>query len=618
MSVLELIQVGLQVALFGMVGYFTGSLLGINERLRPLVETTWPERVLAIVPGAVAFSVVLMLANILTLGAVFGSSWVVPVAVVAVVTLGWRRERGLPDIPWPWVLLAVLVLGALFLSPVLFGGSGVRTGDPPWHLGWTEQLLHGMPVPVGPAPEIARNSYPWGLHAVLATMTRSVPGSNPLIGHEALHIVLLLSVPLAGACLARRLDERAGWLGAAASSLIGGFGWVTAGASTFIASPSEHRFGADLVVASPNSVYELFPPALPRELGLVLLAAAGCACVFALRTGSRRIAVVAGAIGGLAGLVSLPMFVSGVVWLVFGALFATKGSRRKMAVTMVGTAALVMLPWAGKVLVNYVRFGGFLNTTPRLGVEWPLATALWSWGLLVFLAAGGIALAARRSSTRQSSTRLMLGFLSGSILLMILALARGAFDWEVWGNATLLHQGRIWPPLHLLGGAFGGYALLRLFVWLRARSGGLAIASMVMILGVGAISPVVAARGLTQIIEQDLKGFLYRTPDYEDGSFLRTAATHLGPDDVVEVEGNDTLAFALFQFSGVRIAGYDDPRLDGNDLRIRYRDLAREYDSRVAAGGFTPDFLVVAGARADALVSGAFEGAEWSLIPGQS
>ncbi|MPZ68998.1 MAG: hypothetical protein GEU71_05660 [Actinobacteria bacterium] len=618
MSLGLLIPAFLQLVAFIVVGYFTGSLLRANRTGRDIEGFSWPERILLIVPGFVAFAVVLMIANIVTIGFVFGTPGIVPLAAIAVVVFGWRRERGIPEIPWLLVAGAVLVLGLIYVLPVILNGTGVRTGDPPWHLGWTQQLLHGLPVPVGPAPEIARNSYPWGLHGMLATLTRLVPGSDPLTGFEALHVITVLGLPLSGACLARRLDPRAGWLGAAATGLIGGFGWLSSESAAFITTPSEFRYGADLVVASPNSVYGMLPPALPREIGLILLGAAACASVFAIRRGDRRIAVLAGVAGGLAGLVNLPMLIGALVWLGAATLGAPAGSRRRLGIAMLVPALVVMLPWAGKVVVNYVRFGGFLSTSPSLGLEWPLRTALWSWGILLFLSVLGVVLAV---VLRPSGGRSMLALLGGSILLLGLAIARGAEDWDIWGNATLFHQGRIWPPLHLLGAAFGGYGLTLLFVWLRERIRGAAVVVVAAIVAFGAISPIVAARGFSRILKEDSAGFVYGSPDYGDGSFVRRAASHLGPDDVVQViaEGESAerqLAFSLFSFSGVRLAGYDDPRLDGNDLRIRYADLAREYDERTANEDFEVDLAVVLieEATGEPLETGTFAGREWALV----
>ncbi len=506
----------------------------------------------------------------------------------------------------------------IYVLPVILNGTGVRTGDPPWHLGWTQQLLHGLPVPVGPAPEIARNSYPWGLHGMLASLTRLVPGSGPLAGLEALHVITVLGLPLTGACLARRLDPRAGWLGAAATGLIGGFGWLSSESAAFITTPTEFRYGADLVVASPNAVYGMLPPALPREIGLILLGTAACASIVAIRRVDRRIAVVAGVVAGCAGLVNLPMLIGALVWLGAATLAAPAGSRRKLGLAMLVPALVVMLPWAGKVVVNYVRFGGFLSTSPSLGVEWPLRTALWSWGILLFLSVLGIVLAV---VLRPSGGRTMLALLAGSIVLLGLAIARGAQDWDLWGNATLFHQGRIWPPLHLLGGAFAGYGLTLLFVWLRERVRVGAFVLVAAIVAFGVISPIVAARGFSRILEADAEGFVYGSPDYADGSFAQRVASHLGPDDTVQViaEGGAAerqLAFSLFSFSGVRLAGYNDPRLAGNDLRIRYADLAREYDERSANDDFEVDFAVVLieEATEEPLETGTFAGREWALV----
>ncbi|MGH2820389.1 MAG: hypothetical protein ACRDJ5_07030, partial [Actinomycetota bacterium] len=183
-----------------------------------------PERALAAIAGFVGFSVVGMLGNMVTGGAVFGLPGLVPAAGAAVVVTGIRRGTWPRRVPLKLVVPAALVLVTLYVVPVVAGGSGVRTGDAPWHLGWTEQLLAGEPVPVGPAPEYARNAYPWGWHAVLATMVRLVPGADPLVALEAAHVLLVLAIPLGAASLARRVHARAGWPAAAAASLVGGWG----------------------------------------------------------------------------------------------------------------------------------------------------------------------------------------------------------------------------------------------------------------------------------------------------------------------------------------------------------------------------------------------------------
>lgn len=572
-----------------------------------------PERMLFAIVGGVAFSVVLMVVNIVLGGAVFGVAAIVPVAWLVTVVWGRRRFRWPRKLPWVPLVLCAGILIAIYLTPVLAGGSGVRTGDSPWHLGWSQQLLSGEAVPTGPAPVYGRNAYPWGWHALQATLVRLVPGSDLLTAYEALHVLLLLGVPLAGACVARRLDRGAGWAGAVAISVVGGFGWMTASGAAFATTPRDALYGADLVVASPNSVYGLFPPALPRELGVVLLAACCTLLVFATRGEGRPFAVGAGLVAGLLGLVSVPLFVSALVWFLAAAFVGRKGAGLKPMWLFV-PAFLVFLLWLGPVLTDFVRFGGFVDITPRLGREWPVTVALWSWGLLLPAAAAGVVIALRRPEARP-----VLAFLAGTLLLLGMSVARATFDWELAGNATVLHQGRVWPVAHLLAAALGGACVVHVFRVTKPFRTIMAGALGPLLVVVALASPALASMQLTRLLVGQRDGFVYGSSDYAPGSFVRSAAESLGPDVTVRVDGSDALAFALFQFSGVRIAAYDDPRLARNDLRIRYRELARRWDAEVAAGGFEADFLVLPDADpdpsvGDVFLTGAFDGQVWSLV----
>ncbi|MDQ3784784.1 MAG: hypothetical protein M3360_07905, partial [Actinomycetota bacterium] len=199
-----------QSFLVGAIGWAMGDgLLRRAGRGRVPEGLAGPERALNAVGGFVLFSLACMLGHIVTGGAVFGLPGVVPALGVVVLWAGRASFRLIPVPRWTLVGVAAVALLCLFVLPVILGGSGVRSGDPPWHLGWAEQLLGGEPVPLGPAPEFARNAYPWGWHALLATLVRLVPGSTPLVAHESLHVVVVAAVPLAVACLARRVDRRA-------------------------------------------------------------------------------------------------------------------------------------------------------------------------------------------------------------------------------------------------------------------------------------------------------------------------------------------------------------------------------------------------------------------------
>ncbi|MFN2586783.1 MAG: hypothetical protein ABR613_01510 [Actinomycetota bacterium] len=603
-----------QLGAFTLVGWSAGSLL---VRWSRPATAGLAERLLAAVVGFTFFALVAQLCNVVTGGRVFGNGVAVPVAALAVVA-AWvltgaaRDDRAHVRVTRAW--LPPVLLGAMlvlvYLLPVLLTGSGVRTGDPPWHLGWTAQLLGGEEVPVGPAAEYARNAYPWGYHALLASLVRLVPSSDALLAHETVHLVLLGSIPLAAACVARRADRRAGPAAAVCTSLIGGFGWILASGPAFEPSPREGQYGADLVAASPNSVYELLPPALPREVGLVLAGAAAVFLLIALETGTRRSRIVAGAVTGAVGLVSVPMLFTALVWAA-GASLCARGSRAAMLRDVCLPALAVFALWAVPVAVGYLNHGGFVDITPRLGMEWPLLTALGSYGLLLPLGAAGI-LTARGSEPG----RVLLVLAGSSAVLLALAVARHVFDWSVWNNATLLHQGRMWPPVHLLAGALAGLAVARGARWLRERSRALAVAAGAVLLAVAAASPVLASLRMKELLDERSAGYVYGGDDYERGSFVREAARVLGPDDVV-AGGTDEVRWALFQMSGARLAAYDDPRFDGNDLRIRYAELAERWDEAVAAAGFTPTHVIVGGFVAPhagrVVARGEFGGQTWVL-----
>lgn len=589
-----------------------------------------PDAIVFAIVGFVGFSCGLMVLHIISGGAVLGTAWPAPLLAVVSGAIWWRSRRRNPVAIAsgrslvPWILVGCLLV-AFFVAPVVFGGSGIRTGDPPWHLGWTEQLLAGEPVPVGPAPELGRNAYPWGLHAVLATLVRLTPWTDPLVAYETLHLIVVLGVPMAAAALARRARPDSAPWAAAAAALIGGFGWLSARSPAFATSPSGARYGADMVVASPNSVYELFPPGLPRELGLVVLAAFAVACLAAIKQEQRRAGAVAGVVAGLCGLVSVPLFVSALAW--GAALWIISRGARRAAAWALGVGGVVFALWAGPVAALFVRYGGFVDITPRLGKEWPLPVAVASWGLLGPLALAGLFVLIRGTrgdaagepradlDVDRLGARALTALAAACVVLLAVALARGAASWELAGNATLLHQGRVWPPAHLVGAALAGVALASLASSARAQEPRLAAAVLIVLAGMPSLA--LSAVAFTRILDAGRAGFVYSGFDLRGPSFAVRAAELLGPRDVVDAGRAGDLGFALFQLSGVRLASYDDPRLGGNDLRIRYAELAEEWNRRAAGAGFEATHRVVGasgGPPEDFLVAGLYGGRRWYLV----
>lgn len=570
----------------------------VVDRLR--LNLGGPERALGAIAGSVGLSVALMVLHIMSGGAIFGSSWPVPVVLIALLVARWTRRNRIEVgslKPSSGALLVGIAVFAIFVSPILLGGPGARTGDPPWHLGWTEQLLAGEPVPIGPAPDpYARNAYPWGVHAVLATGARAIPGSDPLTALDGLHILIAAGVALAAASLARLAEIRSGIWAAGCVTLIGGFGWIQARAPDFVFSPRNARYGADLVAASPNSLYELFPPALPRELGLVLLACAGWALV-------RKQTVIAGILAGLTGLVSAPMFVAAIVWIIFTGA-ATRALRTSFKAIAIGLAVFSL--WAGPVMRDFVRFSGFVDITPRLGREWPVYESLLAWGLLLPLAVAGLVVLFRK---REEPSRALIALACGSFALLVLSLLRAAFDWSLAGNATLLHQGRVWPHAHLIAAVFGGVAMAAIWRWLSARRAAVLVAAGVLF---SSASPALASVAVTRMLADGGSGFVYGSSDVGADSFVRRAASHLGPDVVLDTGQAPLLGSTIWQFSGCRLVGYDDRALAGNDLRIRFKELAERWDQQAQED--EADLALVAGSAPGALETGEFLGKEWSLI----
>ncbi|MGH2746458.1 MAG: hypothetical protein ACRDKB_00850 [Actinomycetota bacterium] len=603
------------------IGLAIGWVVGrrLLRRLGPPNEFGAVEQSLAAVAGFAVFSVGLMVAHIVTGGAIFGLTGPVPLVGAVTLWLGRGELKQIPAVvgrPHAGVAVLAAALIALYLVPVLVGGPPIRTGDPPQHMGWTEQILAGEPIPVGPAPEVGRNAYPWGFHAVMAGLVRLVPGSDVTATQYALHALLIGALPLGVAAVARTVRRNAGLPAAAAATAIGGFGWVLAREPFFATSPRGARHGADLVVGSPNGLYALFPPPLPRELGLVLLAVAAGMIVRAIRTRERRAEVGAGIACGLVGLVSVPLFLTALLWAVVGSI-AVDGERARRVVTVAGTAVGVFALWAGPVLADFVRFGGFVSITPRLGTEWQVTTAFASWGLLLPAAAGGLVLLA---SLREAGARAFFALFIATLAFLGLAVARGAFDWDLRGNATLLHQGRVWPALHLLGASLAGVALARVYEWLRDRSRALVVATTAAFFAVGSVSPALAATRMVEVLGAGRvsTGYIYSTRNFAEESFVRRAAGVLGPRDVIRVQDDELLGMWLYQYSGCRITGFEDPRLDGNDLRIRFAELAERYDERMEQGGFEADFVALP-ARSSLpgtrpIVGGEYRGERWVLI----
>jgi hypothetical protein len=180
----------------------------------------------------------------------------------------------------------------------------------------------------------------------------------------------------------------------------------------------------------------------------------------------------------------------------------------------------------------------------------------------------------------------------------------------------------MWPVAHLLGSAFAGAGLAAGFKWMKRRSEFLAQLVVAALLIVGSLSLWLSSQALTEIIMKHEDSWLYTRADFAPDAFIGKAAEELDPDDVVQApqDENNVLGFWLFQFSGSRVNGHSDSRYPGNELRIRYQDLAGRYGEVMASGGFEVDYMPMPASEATDIPSsaivteGVFRGETWVLV----
>jgi hypothetical protein len=324
--------------------------------------------------------------------------------------------------------------------------------------------------------------------------------------------------------------------------------------------------------------------------------------------------VAAGLAGGITGLISVPLFVTVGVWVAAAAVIAARGSKIRLVAGFLLGAVPVFALWAAPVLADYLRFGGFVNVTPHVGTEWSLFQGLASWGLLFPGAVAGLLLLGLR---RRPAGGPLLAFAAASAALMAVAVARSALHWHLAGNRTLLYEGRVWPPAHLLGAALAGVAAAATYGWLRQRARVLATGLALAAILIGTASPALASIRLDRLMPTYQAGFIFGSPNFAPDGFVRQAAAHLGPSDVVLVHGSSILALSIFSFSGARLARFNDPAVSHNDLRIRFPELAARWDHQMANGGFHADFTAVPASEAGpapVVARGLYKGEEYVLI----
>lgn len=559
-------------------------------------------------PAVVALALALMLAHLVSGGAVFQSPAAVRAitgAVAAALVLRWllrrRRETGGECGRRRDVVLAgatSLLVAVVWGSPVFRVLPIAAGGDAGLHAGWTEQLLNGERVPTGPLTGDIPNYYPWLYHALLSLVTQLTPGGHAYLGLAPLHVLQVTGIAATLFGLGYLFAGR--WCGAAVAvlgSATGGWGFVVAGGAKIVMDPRAEggaaatRYLGDLLfVRSYNASFMNLAPPYPRDVALSLLVAALFALALATRTGRNLELALAGGLLGLVGLTQTDSFLVGLLVAAVLAATARKGRRLRTAAAVFLPAVALFSLWAVPTSVSYVRLGGFVDTTVKPPVVLPLWAIVAGWGIVAPLALVG-AVRARRC-VAHPVVRVIAAALAAAGVVLVGSVLVSVVPGD--GFETLGRQHRYWPlvclPLALLAG-LGAHWLA---VGFGGRFRGAALAATVCILALAVPSPLLASLAL---------------PSALPVSGSRTRALEGDPDEALTVlsEYGDGVCSAAvpnpvasFSHTGFRLLQYRWDSRRENAARIRWAEIydripsqrERARDSRLLlSGAATPEQL---------------------------
>ncbi len=548
------------------LGYLLASLVLHGARFDGI------DRAALALPGFVVWALVVMLAHIASGGAVLSHRWVTVGAVIApgLGLAAWRLRSSSPlRAPMRWRLAAIAtVVAALAVwgSCVFFTYPLAHNGDTMSHMGWATQLLDGASVPTAMITGAIPNYYPWMYHATVALIADLMPGGRAYSALGPLQLLTVAGMALGLFALGRRVvSTRAGAVATALFGCVsGGFGFLL-DRGFELAKASRGRFFGDLLVTRPYNIsFDNLPSPQPRDLTFALLPAAILLLIAGIRRDDRKLLIGSGVVIGLLGLTGLEAFVVAGATAILAALLATPHRLRTLANVIV-PAVLVYLLWLGPVAYNYVRLGGFVNTTKVGNEALSAADILFSWGVVTPLAALGAWVLVPRSR-RRAYRRVPWLLLAASGMLVIvsdLAFRSGLGAFSAAGKPH-----RYWPLFFLALAPFAGtgFAALRRACARHGRIAGAAASSVILVATLG--SPVVAAvaadRGpsSTPVLTQALEG--------TDG-LLNDIAPRPGRACRIAVPRVDD--FLVFSYTGYKQVFFAWARLHHNRARVRWRDI---------------------------------------------
>lgn len=586
-------------ALLLALGYLVADL--VTDRLK-LGRTT---RLGLAFPGLTLYALLLMLAHIATGGRILSNPGLTrAISAVAAVGLALaaflRRRRRThdadpPEVVWPaWVIVALGVV--VFCTPVGRMIPLDHVWDTNLHTGWASQLMAGEPVPSATVTGDVPNYYPWLFHALLASIAHLTPGGRAFHALGPLQFLQVAGAILAFFALGRALSGR--WITGAAASLFGalsgGVGYVLLRRPDVILDPRANdgaaamEYWGDLIATRPYNVgFQNLTPPFPRDVGYVLVVVALLLLVIGIKERSGGSLVAGGATIGMVGLTGGETFIVSFLAVVVLALTATEIGRARLGALVLIPALAIYMLWAGPMVVNYFRLGGFFGTAARPVVLTPLAV-LGSWGLVTPFALHGLVRCFPRWRT-DPGTKVMMAALTAAVMSLVASAALPLYLGR--GFSTLGRDHRYWPLVFLTlapVAALGLTELLGALVRVSRRLG-IAFAALTVVLAIP--SPLLASialpaeRGSPEVLADSLEG--------DPGTVLNLIAPRPGMRCVIAAPVDSSQR--VFSYTGYRMVlfRWAPGEVSRNSAHIRWAGiyekipggLERQHVNRVLTSG---------------------------------
>ncbi|MBA3350686.1 MAG: hypothetical protein H0T12_09055, partial [Actinobacteria bacterium] len=306
------------------------------------------------------------------------------------------------------------------------------------------------------------------------------------------------------------------------------------------------KYWGDLIATRPYNVgFQNLAPPFPRDVAYVLVVAALLLLLVGIQERSDGTLLAGGVTVGMVGLTGGETFIVSFLAVVVLAATATEVGRARFGALVLVPALATYSLWAGPMVVNYVRLGGFFGTAARPVVLTPLAV-LGSWGLVTPFAFYGLV---RRLPCWRTDpgTRVMTATLTAAVTALVASAALPFYLGR--GFSTLGRDHRYWPLVFLALAPLAAVGLTELIAVLDRATRRLGVACAALIVVLAMPSPLLssialpAERGSPQVLAESLEG--------DPGTVLNLVAPRPGMRCVVAAPLGSSQR--IFSYTGYRM-----------------------------------------------------------------